>query len=51
VFEVSGVVEKDAGTVILEFDNLFLRLLTRPEAEKEMLGQVPLADPDSGASF
>jgi catechol 2,3-dioxygenase-like lactoylglutathione lyase family enzyme len=51
VFQVTGVVEADAGTVILEFDNLFLRLLTRSEAEKEMLGQVPLADPGSGASF
>ena len=51
VFQVTGVVEADAGTVILEFDNLFLRLLTRTEAEKEMLGQVPLADPGSGASF
>jgi hypothetical protein len=29
VFQVTGVVEADAGTVILEFDNLFLRLLTR----------------------
>jgi catechol 2,3-dioxygenase-like lactoylglutathione lyase family enzyme len=51
VFQVSCVVEADAGTVVLEFDNLFLRLLTRTEAEKEMLGQVPLADPASGASF
>jgi len=51
VFEVSGVVEADASTVILEFDNLFLRLLTRTEAEKEMLGQVPLADLGSGVSF
>jgi catechol 2,3-dioxygenase-like lactoylglutathione lyase family enzyme len=51
VLQVSCVVEADAGTVVLEFDNLFLRLLTRTEAEKEMLGQVPLADPASGASF
>jgi lactoylglutathione lyase len=28
-----------------------LRLLTRGEAEKEMLGQVPLAGSSSGASF
>jgi lactoylglutathione lyase len=28
-----------------------LLLLTRGEAEKEMFGQVPLADSDSGASF
>jgi catechol 2,3-dioxygenase-like lactoylglutathione lyase family enzyme len=51
VFQVTGVVEADAGTVRLEFDNLFLRLLTRTEAAKEMLGQVPVADPGSGASF
>jgi len=34
VFQVSCVVEADAGTVVLEFDNLFLRLLTRTEAER-----------------
>lgn len=51
VFQVSGVVEADAGTVILEFDNVFLRLLTRTEAEQELLGQVPLAEPDAGSSF
>jgi lactoylglutathione lyase len=43
-FGITGIVEEDAGTVILELGNLFLRLLTRVEAEKEMLGQVPLAD-------
>lgn len=51
VFQVSGVVEADAGTVILEFDNVFLRLLTRTEAEQELLGQVPLAEPGAGSSF
>jgi lactoylglutathione lyase len=51
VFDVTGMVEEDAGTVIFEFGNLFLRLLTRVEAEKEMLGRVPLAAPDSGAGF
>ena len=50
VFDVSGDVEEDAGTVILEFGNVFLRLLTRSEADKEMLGRVPLADPGSGVS-
>ena len=51
VFELTGIVEEDAGTVILEFGNVFLRLLTRVEAEKEMLGQVPVAAAQSGASF
>jgi catechol 2,3-dioxygenase-like lactoylglutathione lyase family enzyme len=49
VFDVAAADEKE-GTVIFKFDNLFLRLLTRREAEKEMLGQVPLADSDSGTS-
>jgi catechol 2,3-dioxygenase-like lactoylglutathione lyase family enzyme len=49
VFEVAAADEED-GTVIFRFDNYFLRLLTRDEAEKEMLGQVPVADPNSGAS-
>jgi lactoylglutathione lyase len=49
VFEVAPVNE-ERGTVIFKFDNLFLRLLTRVEAENQMLGQVPLANPDSGAS-
>jgi catechol 2,3-dioxygenase-like lactoylglutathione lyase family enzyme len=49
VFEVAPADEK-AGTVIFKFDNLFLRLLTRGEAEKEWLG-VRLADSDAGASF
>ena len=50
VFEVAAADEQE-GTVIFKFDNYFLRLLTRGEAEKEMLGQVPLADSDSAASF
>jgi catechol 2,3-dioxygenase-like lactoylglutathione lyase family enzyme len=50
VFEVVPVEEED-GTVIFELGNLFLRLLSRREAETEMLGQVPLADPGSGSSF
>ena len=50
VFEVAAADEEE-GTVIFRFDNLFLRLLRRGEAEKETLGQVALADSDSGASF
>lgn len=50
VFEVAAADEEE-GTVIFKFDNFFLRLLTRGEAEKEMLGQVSLADSGSGASF
>ena len=38
------------GTIIFQMENLFLRLLKRDQAESEMLGQVPLADPGSGAS-
>ena len=49
VFEVSAADEEE-GTVIFEFDNLFLRLLTRGAAEIEWLGHVPLADPGAGAS-
>jgi catechol 2,3-dioxygenase-like lactoylglutathione lyase family enzyme len=43
-------VDEDEGTLIFELDNVFLRLLTRSEAEKEMLGQVSLADPGSGVA-
>lgn len=50
VFEVAAM-DEDEGTVIFKLDNLFLRLLRRSEAEDLMLGQVPLADSDSGASF
>ncbi len=50
VFKVTAA-DEGHGTVIFELDNLFLRLLARGEAEKETLGQVPLAVPDSGASF
>jgi lactoylglutathione lyase len=50
VFGVGAPVDEKDGTVIFKFDNLFLRLLTRDEAEKEMLGQVPLAGSDAGAS-
>ena len=49
-FEVTPV-DEDEGTLIFRFDNVFLRLLSRTEAEQEMLGQVPLGDPASGASF
>lgn len=49
VFDVAAIDEEE-GTVIFKFDNLFLRLLTRSEAENELLGRVPLADSDSGAS-
>jgi catechol 2,3-dioxygenase-like lactoylglutathione lyase family enzyme len=51
VFDVAVIDEEEEGTVILKFDNVFMRLLVRGEAEKEMLGKVPLADVDSGASF
>ena len=50
VFDVAAANE-DEGSVIFKFDNLFLRLLTRARAETELLGQVALADSDSGASF
>jgi catechol 2,3-dioxygenase-like lactoylglutathione lyase family enzyme len=43
VFDVDVIEEEDAGTVILTFDNAFVRLLVRAEAEKEFLGKVPLA--------
>jgi lactoylglutathione lyase len=49
VFEL-GAVDEDHGTVIFRFDNLFLRLLRRDEAESEMLGQVPVGDPRSGTT-
>jgi lactoylglutathione lyase len=49
LFEVTGT-DEGHGTIIFKLDNLFLRLLKRDEAESEMLGQVPLADPGSGAS-
>jgi catechol 2,3-dioxygenase-like lactoylglutathione lyase family enzyme len=50
VFDVVGV-DEDETTVILPFDNVFLRLLRRDAAEQELLGRVPLAAADSGASF
>ena len=49
VFEVAAV-DQDEGMAIFRFDNLFLRLLTREEAEQQMFGQVPLARSDAGAS-
>ena len=48
LFDVTGV-DQGHRTIIFEMDNLFLRLLNRDEAESEMLGQVPLAEPGSGA--
>jgi catechol 2,3-dioxygenase-like lactoylglutathione lyase family enzyme len=51
VFDVEVIEEAEEGTVILKFDNLFMRLLARSEAERELLGKVTLADPDSGANF
>lgn len=51
VFDVEMIEEEEEGTVILKFDNVFMRLLVRSEAEKELLGKVPLADPESGAGF
>jgi len=49
IFDVVGV-DEGHGTVIFPFDNLFLRLLRRGEAETEMLGQVSVADPRSGTT-
>jgi uncharacterized glyoxalase superfamily protein PhnB len=49
VFDVSGM-DEGGGTVIFELENLFLRLLARDQADKEMLGQVPLAVAGSGRS-
>jgi catechol 2,3-dioxygenase-like lactoylglutathione lyase family enzyme len=49
IFDVGGV-EEGHGTVIFPFDNMFLRLLQRGEAEREMLGQVSVADPRSGTA-
>lgn len=49
VFGVS-VADEGHGTIIFKLDNLFLRLLRRDEAESEMLGQVPVGDPASGAT-
>jgi lactoylglutathione lyase len=43
IFDVVGI-DEGHGTVIFQFDNLFLRLLKREEAESEMLGQVPVGD-------
>ena len=50
IFDVVGV-DEGHGTVILPLDNLFLRLLSRAEAETEMLGQVSVADPGSGITI
>lgn len=50
VFEVTPADEEE-GTIIFELDNVFLRLLSRTEAEKELLGKVPLAEPGFGAGF
>lgn len=47
VFDVEVIEEADAGTLILPFGNVFLRLLVRREAETEFLGQVRLADAGS----
>jgi len=49
LFDVTGT-DEGHGTIIFQMDNLFLRLLERNQAESEMLGHVPLADPGSGAS-
>jgi lactoylglutathione lyase len=49
VFDLAAV-DEDHGTVIFRFDNLFLRLLRRDEAEREMLGQVTVGDPQSGTT-
>jgi catechol 2,3-dioxygenase-like lactoylglutathione lyase family enzyme len=47
IFDVAGI-DEGHGTVILPLGNVFLRLLERSEADREMLGQVPLGDPRSG---
>lgn len=47
VFDVDVIDEDEEGTVILKFDNVFIRLLVRGEAEKEFLGKVPLAEAGS----
>ncbi len=47
LFDVDVIEEEEQGTVILKFDNVFMRLLVRGEAEKEFLGKVPLADAGS----
>ncbi len=49
IFDVVGV-DEGHGTVIFQFDNLFLRLLRREEAEREMLGQVPVGDAHAGTT-
>ena len=50
VFDLTPDTEEESR-LIFRLDNLFLRLLTRSAAEKEMLGDVPVADSDSGTSF
>lgn len=47
----ADVVDEEEGTVILKFDNVFMRLLARDEAEKEVMGKVSLADVGSGSGF
>jgi catechol 2,3-dioxygenase-like lactoylglutathione lyase family enzyme len=43
-------VDEGHATVIFQFDNLFLRLLRRGEAESEMLRQVSVGDPRAGTT-
>ena len=47
ILDVVGV-DEGHGTVIFQFDNVFLRLLGRGEAGSEMLGRVAVAGPRSG---
>ena len=47
IFDVVGV-DEGHGTVIFPFDNLFVRLLRREEADSEMLGSVPVGDGHAG---
>jgi catechol 2,3-dioxygenase-like lactoylglutathione lyase family enzyme len=49
IFDVVGA-DEGHGTVIFQLDNVFLRLLSRDEAESEMLGHVSVADPRSGTT-
>jgi catechol 2,3-dioxygenase-like lactoylglutathione lyase family enzyme len=51
VFDAEVIDEEDDGTVILRFDNAFIRLLVRGEAARELLGKVPVAEAGSGAAF
>jgi lactoylglutathione lyase len=44
LFDVTAA-DEGHGTIIFQLGNLFVRLLNRDEAQSEMLGQVPVAEP------